>query len=578
MHGSPPRPSPQRPTRPGQPVPFPLLWLLVASLSAVTVLAVAHSALGTGSGANSSAQARQLLHRRQELGTTAAAAQGGAGDAGLQVQAAADEKPEKAGSVAEDTTYAAAGTEADGEEGHEGGDRPEQVTSSDEAADADAADTWSGAAAEGSGGAEEQLTDGSDLATFAAHGTHCVVTPSHGKVALLFLTHGELPHDGLWTDWIREAGGLLPRSSLAGDTAFCLKQHYLPAPVRRSGSLQPARRLGRGRSPAVLGQQHLFSLYVHARPTLKDYPEGSAFRGRLIPDRIMAKWGTHALAAAAKRLVEAAVLDQQNQWFVLVGDTTVPLYHPTLTWQQITHGTQSKVDACWHPDPHLMRRRYNPVTMRSAHFRPDDHWRKSSQWFTLNRKHADLLAADKELLAVFGTHCNAPRLHQRRALPALAAVNARTTCDFFGGTFQSWESSVDAPNKGHPRTYQPGHITPELIATIRGIPGRPISVPPSKEDEASCQGWGAATTAAQAAFIDADSVTEATCPGTLGSAAYMEADTFQDAAMSQRCVLLARKFSKPAAKWVHQLYRSCEAGLRVLPCTSSPAGDQKWWR
>jgi hypothetical protein len=48
--------------------------------------------------------------------------------------------------------------------------------------------------------------------------------------------------------------------------------------------------------------------------------------------------------------------------------------------------------------------------------------------------------------------------------------------------------------------------------------------------------------------------------------------------MSQRCVLLARKFSKPAAKWVHQLYRSCEAGLRVLPCTSSPAGDQKWWR
>lgn len=36
----------------------------------------------------------------------------------------------------------------------------------------------------------------------------------------------------------------------------------------------------------------------------------------------MAKWGTHALAAAAKRLVEAAVLDQLNQWFVLVGDTT----------------------------------------------------------------------------------------------------------------------------------------------------------------------------------------------------------------------------------------------------------------
>ena len=32
-----------------------------------------------------------------------------------------------------------------------------------------------------------------------------------------------------------------------------------------------------------------------------------------------------------------------------------------------------------------MRRRYTP-DMRSQRFQPDQHWRKSSQWFTLNRK------------------------------------------------------------------------------------------------------------------------------------------------------------------------------------------------
>ena len=32
-----------------------------------------------------------------------------------------------------------------------------------------------------------------------------------------------------------------------------------------------------------------------------------------------------------------------------------------------------------------MRRRYTP-DMRSDRFQPDQHWRKSSQWFTLNRK------------------------------------------------------------------------------------------------------------------------------------------------------------------------------------------------
>jgi hypothetical protein len=36
-------------------------------------------------------------------------------------------------------------------------------------------------------------------------------------------------------------------------------------------------------------------------------------------------------------------------------------------------------------DKHLMRRRYTP-DMRSDRFQPDQHWRKSSQWFTLNRK------------------------------------------------------------------------------------------------------------------------------------------------------------------------------------------------
>ena len=40
----------------------------------------------------------------------------------------------------------------------------------------------------------------------------------------MFLTHGDLPHEALWTAWMREARGLLPRTSLAGDATFCLQQ------------------------------------------------------------------------------------------------------------------------------------------------------------------------------------------------------------------------------------------------------------------------------------------------------------------------------------------------------------------
>ena len=33
------------------------------------------------------------------------------------------------------------------------------------------------------------------------------------------------------------------------------------------------------------------------------------------------------------------------------------------------------------------------------------HWRKSSQWFALTRKHAQLVMEDTELLPIFAQHC-----------------------------------------------------------------------------------------------------------------------------------------------------------------------------
>ena len=43
-------------------------------------------------------------------------------------------------------------------------------------------------------------------------------------------------------------------------------------------------------------------------------------------------------------------------------------------------------------------------------------------------------------------------------------------------------------------------------------------------------------------------------------------------------MLLARKFSQPAAKWVERAYRSCTAGLGVLPCDPALTdADNHWW-
>ena len=36
------------------------------------------------------------------------------------------------------------------------------------------------------------------------------------------------------------------------------------------------------------------------------------------------------------------------QWFVLVSDTTVPLYSGSMVWQQLMHERKSRIDACYH--------------------------------------------------------------------------------------------------------------------------------------------------------------------------------------------------------------------------------------
>ena len=49
---------------------------------------------------------------------------------------------------------------------------------------------------------------------------------------------------------------------------------------------------------------------------------------------------------AERKLVEAAVADPANTWFVLLSETTVPLYPPALLWQQLMSEQRSKINAC----------------------------------------------------------------------------------------------------------------------------------------------------------------------------------------------------------------------------------------
>ena len=85
-------------------------------------------------------------------------------------------------------------------------------------------------------------------------------------------------------------------------------------------------------------------------------------------------------------------------------------------------------------------------------------------------------------------------------------------------------------------------------------------------------------TAALRGFIAAGSMTQERCPATLGSPEFLSEQGYSAAALSPRCPLLARKFAPAATQPLLRLYRSCTAGLGILPCDPTlTRKDSHWW-
>lgn len=64
---------------------------------------------------------------------------------------------------------------------------------------------------------------------------------------------------------------------------------------------------------------------------------------------MQAKWGTHTLIEAARNLFQAALEETNNQRFVMLSESGIPLYPPTLIWQQLMSEKKSRINACQHP-------------------------------------------------------------------------------------------------------------------------------------------------------------------------------------------------------------------------------------
>ncbi|CAA2950492.1 uncharacterized protein LOC111412154 [Olea europaea subsp. europaea] len=212
------------------------------------------------------------------------------------------------------------------------------------------------------------------------------------------------------------------------------------------------------------GHEGSFSVYVHAS---KDKPVhfSEYFINREIrSDKV--GWGKISMVDAEKRLLANALKDPDNQHFVLLSDSCIPLHDFDYVYNYLMYANTSFVDCFEDPGPHGSGR-------YSEHMLPEvekKDFRKGSQWFTMKRQHAIIIMADNLYYTKFRDYCKPGMENGRNCysdehyLPTFFHMLDPAGIANWSVTHVDWSEG-----KWHPRSYRAQDVTYELMSNIISI-------------------------------------------------------------------------------------------------------------
>ncbi|KAJ9548045.1 hypothetical protein OSB04_020588 [Centaurea solstitialis] len=211
------------------------------------------------------------------------------------------------------------------------------------------------------------------------------------------------------------------------------------------------------------GHDGKFTVYVHAsreKPThVSPY-----FVGRNIRSEKVA-WGKISMVDAERRLLANALEDPNNQQFVLLSDSCVPIHNFDYVYNYLMFTNVSFLDCFDDPGPHGGGR-YSDHMLPEVEYKD---FRKGSQWFTLKRQHAIIIVADSLYYRKFRLHCR-PGMDGRHCysdehyLPTLFHMVDPGGIANWSVTYVDWSEG-----KWHPRSYRPHDVTYELLKNITAL-------------------------------------------------------------------------------------------------------------
>ncbi|KAI9097641.1 hypothetical protein K1719_025412 [Acacia pycnantha] len=211
------------------------------------------------------------------------------------------------------------------------------------------------------------------------------------------------------------------------------------------------------------GHEGKFSVYVHM-PNEKPVHKSRYFVGREIRSKPVG-WGSISTVEAERRLLANALLDPDNQHFVLLSDSCIPVRNFEFVYNYLLLANVSFIECYVDPGIHGNGRYIE-------HMLPEveqKDFRKGSQWFSMKRKHAIMVMADSLYFTKFKLHCRPKKKGQNcfaseHYLPTFFNMFDPSGIAKWSVTFVDWSEG-----KWHPRFFKVHDVTSKLLNTISSI-------------------------------------------------------------------------------------------------------------
>ncbi|XP_010535720.1 PREDICTED: uncharacterized protein LOC104810938 [Tarenaya hassleriana] len=229
----------------------------------------------------------------------------------------------------------------------------------------------------------------------------------------------------------------------------------------------------------------LFNVYVHADPSviINRPGNGSVFENAFISSAKRTARASPTLISATRRLLATALIDDPaNSYFAVLSQYCIPLhsfryvYHSLFessTFDKSDPDQTPKGIRVWYrsfieiisEEPRLWKRyiaRGRYVMMPEI---PFEKFRVGSQFFVMTRRHALLTIKDRTLWRKFKLPCyRADECYpEEHYFPTLLNMKDPGGTTGYTLTRVNWTGTV----KGHPYTYKPKEVSPELIQQLR---------------------------------------------------------------------------------------------------------------